>query len=174
MCHGIRIVEIQQRQTGWLRQAIRAVGAQGYDRGIVRILRGLACVEAPNLDLRQVGMLEAFDQYPVAVGQLRDELVDRGLAAHLVLADLRQPAVGSHHHLEGARSPMPPRVLAGVVDIEIVMRMLDDRDALAGKPEPCDQMLDQRGLAGTRIAAEADDLHHCPAPPSAPRTAQKV
>jgi hypothetical protein len=46
-----------------------------------------------------------------------------------------------------------------VVDVELVMRVLDDRDALAGESKPRDELLDQRRLARSRVAAEADDVH---------------
>ena len=43
--------------------------------------------------------------------------------------------------------------------VERVVRVLDHRDPLAGQPQAHDQLLDQGGLARTRVAAEADDLH---------------
>jgi hypothetical protein len=54
---------------------------------------------------------------------------------------------------------MAPRVLAFVVDVEVVMRVLDDRDALAGQAQANDELLDERRLAGARVAAETDDMH---------------
>ena len=59
----------------------------------------------------------------------------------------------------GAGLPVPPRVLAFVVDVEAVVRVLDDRDALPGRAQRRDQPLGERGLAGTGEAAEADDVH---------------
>jgi hypothetical protein len=104
-------------------------------------------------------VLEALDQDPVAVGQLGDELVHRRRGSHRVLAHLGEAPVRSDDDLERAGLPVPPGILAFVVDVEIVVRVLDDRDALAGQAQPHDQLLDQGGLAGARITAEADDIH---------------
>src|SRR3954451_20229455 len=54
---------------------------------------------------------------------------------------------------------MAPRILAGHVDVELVMRMLDDRDAQAKPIEIRDQPRQQRGLARTAPACKADDFH---------------
>src|SRR3954452_8745963 len=54
---------------------------------------------------------------------------------------------------------MAPGVLAGHVDVELVMRMLDDRDAQAKRIEMRDQPRQQRGLARTAPACKADDFH---------------
>src|SRR5438874_5719490 len=70
------------------------------------------------------------------------------------------PAVGrSNQHLGRAGLAMPPGVLAGHVDVELVMRMLDDRDAQAQRVEMRDQPRQQRGLARTAPACKADDFH---------------
>lgn len=108
MCHGIRVVEIQHRQGRGMRKAFGAVGTHRDDMRIVGILGGLARLGTPHLDLRQVSVLETLDEHPVAVEELSDELVHRGLAQNLVLADLGQPPVRGHHHLEGPGVPVPP------------------------------------------------------------------
>src|SRR3954471_10858303 len=54
---------------------------------------------------------------------------------------------------------MAPGILAGHVDVELVMRMLDDRDAQAKRIEMRNQPRQQRGLARTAPACKADDFH---------------
>jgi hypothetical protein len=104
-------------------------------------------------------VLEAFDERPVAFDELGEQLVDRRLLGDRVLADLREATVRCDHDLERAGLSVPPRVLPFVVDVEVVMRVLDDRDALAGKAKAGDELLDQRRLARPRVAAKADDVH---------------
>src|SRR5689334_18425022 len=70
------------------------------------------------------------------------------------------PAVRrSNQHLGRARLAMAPGILAGHVDVELVMRMLDDRDAQALRAEMRYQPRQQRGLARTAPACKADDFH---------------
>ena len=125
----------------------------------VRVLRRLVGRGAPDLDLRQRGALEPFDQHPVAAVELGDQLVHGRVGAGLELADLREAPIGSDHDLERAGMPVPPRILAFVVDVERVMRVLDDRDALTVPLQVRDQLLDQRGLARARETAETDHVH---------------
>src|SRR5437868_7659259 len=54
---------------------------------------------------------------------------------------------------------MTVRVLAGLVDVERVVRMLDERYAQSRAGEARDQFLDERCLAAARPAGEAEDLH---------------
>jgi hypothetical protein len=61
------------------------------------------------------------------------------------------------------------RVLAGTVDLELVVSMLDQRDDEALRDKVRDQALDQCGLATAGPAGESKNLHFQPDPP--PRTA---
>src|SRR5215203_2419085 len=119
-------------------------------------------------------MLEPLDQRPVALDELGQQLVRVRIGMNLELADLRETPIRRDDDLERAGLPMPPRILARPVDVEIVVGMLDDRHPLSGERQAPDQLLDERGLAGAGIAAEADDPHHafsamkrCTAPTSA-------
>ena len=82
-----------------------------------------------------------------------------GFGGGVELAQLGQAAVRGDHRLEGPGLAVAPGVLAGLVDVEIVVGMLDHRDPLAGQLQALDQLFDQGGLAGTRPGAETDDLH---------------
>src|SRR6201991_283638 len=54
---------------------------------------------------------------------------------------------------------MAPGILAGNVDVKLMMGMLDDGDAQALRVEMRDQPRQQRGLARTAPACKADDFH---------------
>src|SRR6185295_20050840 len=51
------------------------------------------------------------------------------------------------------------RVLARLVDVEFMMRVLDQRDGEAKRAEARDQLLDQRCLAAAGPAGESEHLH---------------
>src|SRR2546421_11079068 len=70
------------------------------------------------------------------------------------------PAHGrGDQHLSAAGLPMPPRVLARLVDIEAVMRMLDERNGQAARREPRHQPFDERRLAAAGPAGESEEAH---------------
>jgi len=46
-----------------------------------------------------------------------------------------------------------------VIDVEVVVGMLDHRDALTRQAKDGDEALDERRLARARKAAQADDVH---------------
>ena len=86
------------------------------------------------------------------------------LLADTVLADLAvgRPTLSDDEAarlLERAGLPVPPRVLALVIDVEVVVRVLHDRDALARDAKNGNEALDERCLARARKAAQADDVH---------------
>src|SRR5436190_21905181 len=55
--------------------------------------------------------------------------------------------------------PVPVRILAGLVDVEGVVRVLDERDAQARTGEARDQLLDERRFAAARPAGETENFH---------------
>jgi len=143
-------------------QARRDLGFADDERVILGIHRRRARLRAPNFDLRQAGVLEAFHQHPVrvaAVHQLREQLVHRGLHLGVELAHLGQAVAVGHHHLEGAGLTVAVGVLARHVDVEALVRVLDHRHALAGRTQRADQPLGQARLARAGDAAEPDHLH---------------
>src|SRR3546814_13820501 len=76
-----------------------------------------------------------------------------------MLAHQRPAIAGGDHHLGRTGLAVPEAVLAGPVDIEIVMGVLDGRDGDAAGGQ-CRQEADQQGrLAAAAPAGEAEDLH---------------
>ena len=133
----IGVVQVEQRQPRSARGSRSGLSvAIATTKGSFGYCAGLPARGAPDLDLQQVGVLEAFDQHPVArATSSAISWCTVGSARPLEFADLRQPPVRGDHHLEGAGLAMAPRVLARMVDVELVVRMLDHRDALAGAAE---------------------------------------
>ena len=103
--------------------------------------------------------LAKIREYPALEEPTYEQLVGGRLLGDRILADLRETTVRRDHDLERAGLSVPPRVLAFVVDVEVVVRVLDDRDALAGQTKAGDELLDQRRLARPRVAAETDHMH---------------
>ena len=136
------------------------IGGDGGDEAVVGVAHGLGGGGAPDLDLGQVAVPEALHQHPVhAVVQLGDQVVHAQVGLALELAHQRQASAGSDHHFEGAGLAVAKAVLAGVVDVEAVVRVLDHRHALAAPLERRDHALDELRLAGAGKAGETDDLH---------------
>ncbi len=105
-------------------------------------------------------MLEAFDKHPVDTAvKFSDQVAYIELGQLLKLAHERETLVRRDHDFEGARLAMAVRVLAGMVDVELVVRMLDHRHAQSVQLEHGDQAFDEGGLARPRIAGKADDFH---------------
>src|SRR5690606_17260714 len=63
------------------------------------------------------------------------------------------------HHLEGARLAMAVRVLARMVDVEVVVRVLGHRHAQAAQLQCGNELFDEVGLACAAEAGESDDFH---------------
>src|SRR5205814_4771912 len=61
--------------------------------------------------------------------------------------------------LGGARVAVAIGILAGLVDVERMVRVLDERDTQSRAGEARDQFLDERCLAAARPAGEAEDFH---------------
>src|SRR5262249_35814375 len=86
-------------------------------------------------------------------------LLERRLALPAQLVHDHPALVGHDHHLATSRCAVPIRVLAGLVDVEAVVRVLDHGHAQAALHEARDELLDERGLAAPRPPGEAEYLH---------------
>ena len=156
----IGLVQVQHRAQRSRRQRLGRIGGNRDDEIIVWVARRLARRGAPDLDLEQVATLEAFDQYPVyAVVQLGNQVVHRQVRLTLELAHQRQPLARSHDDLEGTGFAVAKRILAFVIDVELVVRVLDHRHAQAAQLERRNELLDQVRLARAGIAGECGHLH---------------
>jgi hypothetical protein len=76
---------------------------------------------------------------------------------------LQRPAIGrGDEHFAAAGLTMPPGILARIVDIEFVMRVLDQRHGQPVCFQAGDHLFHQRGFAASGPAGEANDLHDRP------------
>ena len=80
----------------------------------------------------------------------------RLVAAHFV--HQRPAGAAANQHLGGAGLAMAPGILAGLVQVEAVMGMLDGRDRHAAGHEQPHQRNQQSGLAAARPARQAKHL----------------
>ena len=104
-------------------------------------------------------MLVALHQQQVAGRDALDLLFQRRfrLPAQLVHDD---PALLGHdHHLAAAGFAVAVRVLPGMVDIEAMVCVLDQRHFQSPLYEARDELLDQRGLAASRPSGESEYFH---------------
>src|SRR5690606_29833238 len=147
---GCVVVEVQARQPG----LDRRVGGERHDVRVVRMKKRLARFLAPHLELRDGRELEALDEQEVARRDAADLLFERRLLGASQLVHEHPAPRGGDEDFGGARLAVPVRVLARNVDVEVVVRVLDQRDAEAAPDEARDQLLDQRGLAASRPACE--------------------
>ena len=138
------------------------VGANG------RLYGGPSPYSADNGPLRRTGTLDKlyirghyYSDKPYVVSFLMAGLYRgcRWLGLPAQLVHKRPAERRCNQHFGAARLSMPPRILAGLVDIEVVMRVLDERNAHAASGELGDEPLDQRRLAAPRPAGEAEQTH---------------
>src|SRR5215467_4180849 len=127
--------------------------------GIARVQERLAVLLAPDLELGQRMVLMPLDQQQVAGRDVLDLLLERRLALPAQLVHDHPALVGHDHHLAASRRAVTIRVLAGLVDVEAVVRVLDHGHAQAALHEARDELLDERGLAAPRPPGEAEYLH---------------
>ena len=101
-------------------------------------------------------MAEAFDHYQVDGLRIQpgDEGVEAGVACLVGFRDQRPAAGGGDQHLACARLAQLVAVLARDVDVEIVVRVLDEAGAQSLLREQQDQFPEQGGLAGPAVGGE--------------------
>ena len=125
-----------------------------------------------HLNFRNMRLFISFDQNEIArceTGQQSPEIrLDRGgglsgaRSGRQVVRFIAQfmhqhPAlIGDQHHLGGTGFTMAPGILARPIDIETMMRMLDDRDAQAPGRELRQQVFNQGRLARTGPANDSE------------------
>ena len=105
-------------------------------------------------------VLVAFDQQQVAGRDALDLLFERRLALAAQLVH-DAPSAASDTTMTSLQPAcaVPVGVLAGLVDVEAVVRVLDHRHPQAALHEARDELLDQRGLAAAGPSGETEDLH---------------
>src|SRR5579883_1360616 len=103
--------------------------------------------------------LEALDNHEIGRAELGQNIGQRRLRLLAQFMD-NGPAAARHNgDFAGTGAAMAPRILAGLIGIEIMMRMLDGRDAQAAPNEHRNDADQQRCLAGSAPARETDDAH---------------
>ena len=153
---GADVVERQDRDGGVRDRAI------GRDGAHVRHLgeeEGLVVLCAVNLDLRMGGGLEALDDDEVDGGEAREEFGEAGLRLGPQLMHQGPAPLGGDQHLPGARGPVLERVLAGLVDLEGVMGVLDRRDRDAALGELRDEPEEKGRLPRPAPPGKTDHAH---------------
>src|SRR4029453_11308407 len=154
-CNRIRVSQGKDRKRG----RKRPVGRHGNDGRVTRVQQRLAPTLAVDLELRDRGALETLDQYDIARRQPLERLVQRQFQPPAELV-LQCPAHGGRHqHLLATGFAMPERILARLIEIELVMRVLDQRDRQAARDEAWNQLLDKRRLAAAGPAGESEYAH---------------
>ena len=101
----------------------------------------------------------SFDDDEIDRCQPRHEVAQRGLGRIAQLVHNGKAPARSDQHFTGTRLPMPPRILAGYVDVEGMMGVLDRRNTQALPDEQRDHARQQCRLAGSAPAGEPDDPH---------------
>jgi hypothetical protein len=114
---------------------------------------------AVHLDPRDGVELPAFHEDQVAGPQAPQLLLERGLGRAAKLVHERPALRGAHQDLRAAGLPVAPRILARGIDLERVVRVLDERHAQPSPHEERHELLDEGGLAAAAVAGDAEDLH---------------
>src|SRR6266852_5512186 len=149
------IAQIEPRQLGFK----RGVGGDGHDMLVLRVQQRLPVLPAPDFELGKRIALVALDEQQVAGRDSLDLLLERGfrLAAQLVHD---HPALfGHHYHLAAARFAMAIGIPSRMIDLEAVVRVLDERHLQAALDEARDELLDQSRLAAFRPSRESEYFH---------------
>jgi hypothetical protein len=104
-------------------------------------------------------MLEALDQHQVAALQPVEQIVQRRLRRAAQFVHQRPALVAEQQHLLAAGFAQPVRVLAGAVDIDVLVAVLDERDHQSARGDLGHEPLQQRGLAHAGVAGDSKDFH---------------
>ncbi len=135
------------------------VAGDRHDMRIVRMDQRLAVLGAVNFQLRKGVALEAFDQHQIDRRHLGDQV---GHVPFRLLAQFVQdrPAPGRRDdHLGGAGDAVHEGILAGLVQIEAMMGVLERGHPHPPRQQARNELGDQCGFAGAAPAGEADDAH---------------
>ena len=103
--------------------------------------------------------LVALDQHQIDRRELAQQRGERRLGVAAQLVHQRPAAGGADQDLGRAGQAVAVRILAGLVDVEGVMGVLEGRDREPARHQAGDHLGQQRGLAGAAPAGEADDAH---------------
>ena len=159
------VVDIDHRSPG--------VGERnvGNDADHVRVLRmegRLADLAAVDLDAGVMRRFEAFDQHEIDRRHLPQQIVDGGLGRLPQLVHQRPAPAGSDQHLGRAGDAVDVGILAGLVDVEAVMGVLDGGNGEAAPDQPRNDLCEQRGLSRPAPAGQSENAHGMIITPAGP------
>ena len=103
--------------------------------------------------------LEPFDDDEIDGREMRHELGERRLGFVAELVHQRPAPRARDEHLARAGQSMRMRILAGLIDVEGVVRMLHRRDAAAARDQRRQELREQRRLAAAAPTREPDQPH---------------
>ena len=152
---AVHVVQVEQRQFC----LHFGVARHRDDVRVVRVQQRLAGLGAPHLELGDRRELEALDQQQVAGRDALHLLLERRLVRAAQLVHQHPAPRRGHQDLRRAGMAVAVGILARVVDVEGVVRVLDQRHAQPVLHEARDELLDERGLAAAGPAGEAEGLH---------------
>ena len=120
----------------------------------------LADAGAVDLEFRDRGTLEAFDQHQIARREPRQRRIERKLRGAAQLVHQRPAHGRCDQYLLAACFAMTMRILARLVDVELMVRVFYQRDHQSFGAQLRYEPLDERRLAAARPAGEPENLHH--------------
>jgi len=137
------------------------VGRDRDDAIIVGIKKRLADRGAEDFELRMGVALKTLDDHQIDRGELRQDFGERQLGCLTQLVNDRPAPARGDCDLARAGLAVQPRILARMVDVEVMVGVLDGRDLEAAPDQRRNDPRDQRRLAGSAPAGKADDAHRC-------------
>jgi len=129
----MRVRDIRQIQPGdarpgqRLRTRRRRVTRDGQDAWPVRPKRRLAKGRPPHLQLREAAILETFDQHQVARLHAFKQIFEGRLCSTAELVHQCPTIVAQQEHFLAARLAQTVGVLAGTIDVDVLVAVLDQR-----------------------------------------------
>jgi len=137
----------------------RIVRHNGFYGGVFS--RQLRIVEtlAPQLQLGMVTVLVSLHQHYVCLTQTHQQLIHCGLLRFAELPDMRPALRRSHDNFACAGLTVLVTVLAGVINIKIVVRMLECCDPQTAATQLAYQLHHQRGFTGIFEPRDTKNSH---------------
>src|SRR6266567_3914536 len=150
------VVEVEDRNTR-LRQ--RRIGCNSDNRWVLRMEQRLAERGTVEFKLRMRLAFVAFDQHEIDRAELREQNRQRWLGFGAQLVNERPTLGRTDQNLGRSDYPMGVRILAGLVDVEGVVGVLERRHSKTTRNDAWDHFGNERGLARAAPAGEADNAH---------------
>ena len=112
-----------------------------------------------HLELGMRLPLVALDDHQIDRRQPDQQLLERRLRSAAQLVHQRKPFGRCDQHLGRTRHAVGVGILAGLVDVEPIMGVLDGRDRVPARHQAGNHFGEQGGLAGALPAGQSDDAH---------------